>query len=151
MLKFFLGVDPGSSGSIAVLDVNGDIVDCCALKNTDGDVTEFVRTVTERATCVATLESVHSMPRQGVKSTFTFGANYGFVRGVLTAFAVPVTLVSPAKWQGEMQCKSGGDKNVTKAAAQRIWTSFRITHANADALLIAEYGRRIYWRSHAHQ
>jgi hypothetical protein len=45
-----------------------------------------------------------------------------------------------------MQCLTKGDKNVSKAAAQRLWPKLKITHANADALLIAEYGRQFLWQ-----
>jgi hypothetical protein len=37
---------------------------------------------------------------------------------------------------------SKGDKNVTKAKAQQLFTQLKITHATADALLIAEFARR---------
>jgi hypothetical protein len=37
---------------------------------------------------------------------------------------------------------SKGDKNVTKRKAQELFPSLKITHATADALLIAEYLRR---------
>lgn len=64
--------------------------------------------------------------------------------GLLAAYEIPYREVTPQKWQQEMQCRSGGDKNVTKAAAQKRWPSDKITHANADASLIAEYCRRTH-------
>lgn len=75
-------------------------------------------------------------------SSFRFGQSYGFLRGVLVACRVPFDQVTPAKWQRNLGCLSKGDKNVTKAKAQELWPELRITHAIADALLIAEYGRR---------
>jgi hypothetical protein len=42
-----------------------------------------------------------------------------------------------------MQCLTGGDKNISKRRAQELFPSLKITHAVADALLIAEYGRRL--------
>jgi Holliday junction resolvasome RuvABC endonuclease subunit len=83
------------------------------------------------------------MPRQGVSSTFKFGTSYGFLRGVLVALEVPFEAVTPAKWQRSMSCLTKGDKNVTKARAQELFPEVKVTHAIADALLIAEYGRRI--------
>jgi len=38
-------------------------------------------------------------------------------------------------------CLSKGDKNVTKAKAQEQFPNIKVTHATADALLIALYGR----------
>jgi hypothetical protein len=37
-----------------------------------------------------------------------------------------------------------GDKNVTKRMAQQLYPDIKITHANADALLIHEYGKQIH-------
>ena len=42
-----------------------------------------------------------------------------------------------------MSWLSKGDKNVTKSRAQELFPELKITHAIADALLIAEYGRRV--------
>jgi hypothetical protein len=42
-----------------------------------------------------------------------------------------------------MRCLTKGDKNVSKARAQELFPALKITHATADALLIAEYGRRL--------
>ena len=90
----------------------------------------------------ATIELQHAFPKQGVSSTFKFGRNYGFLRGILIALSIPFEEVSPLKWQREMACLSKGDKNITKSRAQELFPSIKITHATSDALLIAEYARR---------
>jgi crossover junction endodeoxyribonuclease RuvC len=84
------------------------------------------------------------MPKQGVSSTFKFGVNYGFLRGMLTAHKIPFEEVTPQKWQKAMGCLSKGNKNVTKAKAQQLFPNLKITHKVADALLIAEYCRRTH-------
>ena len=112
------------------------------LSETPHDIAEFVRA---RSLSIdkAYLEKVGAMPRQGVSSTFKFGTSYGFCLGLLTSLLVPFEEVTPAKWQQVMKCRSGGDKKITKAAAQRLFPRMKVTHKNADALLIAEYGRRV--------
>ena len=138
-----LGVDPGVSGSIVSLERSSGQVDgTIKLCETLHDIAEFVR-VRALSVEMAYLERVHSMPRQGIASTFKFGSSYGFCKGVLTSLLVPFEEVTPAKWQGAMKCKTGGDKRVTKSAAQRLFPRERVTHANAEALLIAECGRRV--------
>ena len=139
--SFYMGIDPGYSGSVAVVDEGGAIFEVIRLDRTEHDVSTAVGVWAPRIQ-MAYLEKVHSMPRQGVSSTFKFGTSYGFCRGVLVSHAIPFTEVTPAKWQQAMGCRSGGDKNVTKAAAQRLWPSEKVTHRTADAMLIAEYGRR---------
>jgi crossover junction endodeoxyribonuclease RuvC len=143
----FLGIDPGKSGAIAVL--GPDWVDTIKLDNTERDIWEFLTSDTRYAAddgqipCFAMLEQVHSMPGQGVASMFKFGQSYGFLRGILIASNIPFETVTPAKWQGVLGCRSKGDKNVTKAKAQELFPSEKVTHATADALLLAEYCRRI--------
>jgi len=56
---------------------------------------------------------------------------------------VPFDTVTPQTWQKALRCLSRGDKNVTKSRAQGLFPNvFKITHANADALLLAHYTRQ---------
>ena len=139
-----LGVDPGLSGGLAVVGTDGS-ADCYKMPPTEKDVWELIWELMGRARITkAYIEKVHSMPHQGVASTFTFGMNYGLLRGFLLALEVPFEVVSPGVWQRAMGCLSKGNKNVTKARAQELYPALgrRITHATADALLIATYGLR---------
>jgi len=144
----FLGVDPGKSGAIAAIDEAGRFVGCVKLKETEQDIWTWVLKTcgvgNGSAGHFAALERVSAMPRQGVASTFKFGQSYGFCRGMLTANRISFEEVSPVKWMTVMRCRTGGDKNITKAAAQRMFPAVKITHANADALLLAEYARRLW-------
>lgn len=141
----YIGIDPGGSGGIAIIDKTTDIMHTCKLSITELDVWEWLNETVDMLDAVATIEQVHAMPKQGVTSSFTFGKNYGFLIGLLTAISIPYKFVTPQKWQKCMQCLTKGDKNISKAAAQRLWPRIKVTHAIADALLIAEYGRNNLW------
>jgi crossover junction endodeoxyribonuclease RuvC len=82
------------------------------------------------------------MPKQGVTSTFTFGRGFGALCMGLTAAEIPYDLVSSMKWMGAMQCRTGGDKSVSKRRAQQLFPQVKVTDYLADSLLIAEYLRR---------
>jgi Holliday junction resolvasome RuvABC endonuclease subunit len=147
----YFGVDPGQSGAIACIDSLRPSENPLSFKlsETERDVWVFLnrcRVLGERTDreleMHAYIERVHSMPKQGVASSFKFGQSYGFLRGLLIACHIPFEEVSPVKWQTAMGCRSAGDKNVTKAMAQQLFPNVKVTHANADALLIAEYCRR---------
>lgn len=142
MGKVFIGVDPGKSGAITALVPGSDPV-IIRLDGTDWDIVEELRDVTTGESCFAMLEKVHSMPGQGVASSFKFGQSFGKLEMLLACLEIPFDYVTPAKWQGDMGCRTKGDKNITKAAAQRLFPSIKITHRNADALLLAEYARRV--------
>jgi len=142
MINVFFGIDPGKSGSISAIWVDGEpCLKSCNLNQTEADVFFWLNGFGSGR--FAVLEKVHAMPKQGVTSSFSFGQSYGFLRGVLTALQIPFVEVSPQKWQKAMGCLTKGDKNVTKQAAQQRWPHLKITHANADSLLIAEYARTV--------
>jgi crossover junction endodeoxyribonuclease RuvC len=141
-MNHYMGIDPGYSGAISVIDERGNLLDTIKLKETEHDVADFVRKW-DHLLMFALLEKVSAMPRQGVSSTFKFGTSYGFCRALLVCYKIPFETVTPAKWQQAMGCRSKGDKNVTKSAAQRLFPRIKVTHATADALLIGEHARLI--------
>jgi crossover junction endodeoxyribonuclease RuvC len=140
--RLFCGVDPGASGAIAVID--GDSQICGIIKNTEtpADLSAFVLSFQATHRLWAMIEQVSAMPKHGVSSTFKFGTSYGLLQGLLIAHGVCWQNVTPRIWQSEMRCLTKGNKNVTKAAAQQLWPQEKITHATADALLLAELCRR---------
>lgn len=140
-----IGIDPGASGGIVFLTTEGSVITATKLDGTETDVASNLRSsiIGSETRPFAFLESVHSMPKQGVASSFKFGQSFGFLRGCLISLEIPFELVTPQAWQKAMGCLTKGDKNVSKAAAQRLFPKEKVTHAIADALLIAEYGRRV--------
>lgn len=136
-----IGIDPGQSGGVAVLASSGGVLWVEAYDHITPH--EIARELKTFVLAKARLEQVGAFPGQGVSSTWKFGQNYGWWLGVLTALEIPFERVTPLKWQTAMSCRTGGDKNVSKARAQELFPGRKITHAIADALLIAEYGRRL--------
>ena len=142
----FFGIDPGKSGAMAATWSDGQpATSVCRFDWTPADQADWLRGF-DLSQAVAVIEKVSSSPQMGVVSAFTFGRSQGFLLGLLTAFRIPYHEVTPQKWQKAMGCLTGGDKNITKHAAQKLWPHLRITHRDADARLIAEYGRRTWGR-----
>lgn len=137
----YIGIDPGLSGGIGVISPNGTYAH--KMPDTERDILDLVKSIASQGPCTCWLERVGPMPKQGVVSVWTFAGSYWGLRMALLAAEIPFDLVPPAKWQGALGCRTGGDKNVSKTKAQQLFPGIKITHAIADALLIAEYGRRI--------
>lgn len=139
----WIGIDPGKSGGIGVIEETsqGVLVTSQKLDATDADVSLFLDQFALTAK-FCFIEKVGATPQMGVCSAFTFGRSFGFLIGLLTAHRIPFDFVTPQKWQKALGCLTGGDKNVSKAAAQRLFPSVTFTHANSDAVLLAEYCRR---------
>ncbi len=142
----FIGIDPGQSGGIAVHAEGCSFA--YKMPDTEADTAELLGEIAAHGgKPLCFIEAVHSMPKQGVASSFKFGRSYGFLRGLLIGLKIPFEEITPQTWQKEMNCRTGGDKNVSKAKAQQLWPELKITHALADALLIAECARRRSLRS----
>jgi crossover junction endodeoxyribonuclease RuvC len=138
----YIGIDPGQGGGIAWIWGATGQIETAKYGETDKILDLFGTFY--NATIV--LERVHSMPKQGVRSVFTFGTNYGWWQGVMTACGCAWQDVEPRVWQRHLGCLTGGQKNVTKAFATKLvaesGSGVRVTHAVADAICLAEYARR---------
>lgn len=157
-MNFVIGVDPGASGAVAILEHGGKLVqvfDMPAVEVKVGGKTkrrvsaemlaaELKLYADQGAT--AWVEHVSAMPGQGVSSMFAFGESFGLARGVLAGLRVPVYTVPPAVWKRELQVNAGKDGSRAKAA--QMWPEqageFKRVKddGRAEACLIAEWGRR---------
>lgn len=141
----YMGIDPGADGALAVVssEIGGPLdVSFMRFKGlTETDICDGIRSFGQKVRFTL-LERVHSFPGMGVSGCFKFGMGFGLLKGALIANQLPFELIQPQAWQKHMKCLSKGDKNVTKALAQRLFPSVKVTHGNADAILIAECCRR---------
>src|SRR5574341_1092496 len=150
----YIGVDPGVSGGIAMVDNLGHFLEAHKMPDTETDLLDLLRRMGAPLYRSAGAPHARAMleranagvfggeRRMGVTSAFTFGKNYGALRIALIAAGIPFDVVSSQQWQKLMACRSGGEKNITKARAQQLFPGVKVTHAIADALLLAEFCRR---------
>lgn len=120
-----------------------------SMPKTERDVWEWVLAVSRRGEVFAVIEKVHAMPGNGVSGMFKFGMGYGGLRMALVAASIPFEDVTPQAWQKAMGVVQRGKtetktqfKNRLKAKAQQLFPDKEVTLSTADALLIAEFGRR---------
>ena len=152
MKHIYVGIDPGASGGIAVIEVEGssEIVSTWAyspekIVNTCFEIADTAGELK----VIACLEKVGAMPGQGVTSMFNFGKNVGFIEGVLSANYIPYQTVPPQKWKKEYSISS--DKNKSVEVCKRLFPNVNLKATErckkdhdgmAEALLMAEYARR---------
>ena len=136
----YLGVDPGQSGGFAIITPGHDPY-VVKMPETEKDIWDALAAfrIWHDSPVICALEAVHSMPGQGVASSFKFGKGYGGLRMALIGLGIPFRDVRPQAWQKALGCLSGGDKRVTRSMAQQLFPSIKVTHAIADALLIAKW------------
>lgn len=150
-MLYVIGIDPGGHGAIAFTSLDGTKRAVYAFNdNTEHDVKGIIQYYKNflGVELKAYIEEVHAMPKDGKVQAFSFGKNYGFWLGLLTALDVPYYPVIPLKWQNGLRLKLRKleykqKKNALKGHAQRLFPMLSPTLDTADALLIAEFGRQI--------
>lgn len=138
MKTLFLGIDPGAAGGIAI--VGQGFAQAWKLTS-ERESIDLLRTHAP-AIAKAYLENVQGFPGSRVDSAVKLAISHGVLRGLLVSCEIDYELIWPRVWQRRMGCMTKGDKNVSKSKAQELWPELRITHAIADALLLAECCRR---------
>ena len=141
MKEFYVGIDPGKFGGIAVLNEEMHI----AMPYSNQALIEVCQMY--QGSCSVTVENVHSMPGQGTVSMFTFGRNFGYILGVLEAFQIPYTLVDPRVWKKYYGLSS--DKQESIAKCKELYPGIYLyptkrckkeSDGMAEAILISRYG-----------
>ena len=158
---YFIGIDPGITGAIAVLDSEGKVAlfdmpvrvrggkvskEVSALKL--GEILrEFVgEKEAEGRKAIICVERVASRPDQGVAGMFSLGDSYGVVRGCVGGLGGFCVDVIPVVWRKGVGLKAGTGKEGSLAGARALFgregLERKKDNGRADALLIAEYARR---------
>jgi len=154
----FCGIDPGLDGALAIIAPGQVTVYPTPTFTVMGgnrnrreyDLSVMVYTLRHQLTVdsMTCLEAVHSMPKQGVASSFSFGRGLGLWEGLLTGLGLPYQKVTPQRWQGLLLAGQPKGKGSSIVVAKGLFPSVRMDrvkdHGLADALLLSEYARRIY-------
>lgn len=152
----YIGIDPGCKGGIAVLNQYSiRHIETFSLEKIElSDVAFYfseMRRQDEKA--IVYLENP-SLPPTNIKRESGTGANVqgytklyrslGQLEGICIAFGYIPELINPRTWQSRLGVLTGGNKNVTKNEAIKLFPFYakregvtRVTHDLADALLIA--------------
>ena len=144
-----IGIDPGVSGALALLDDNNKLIEVV-----DMPVMPFGKTkrqvnaaelgkILPTKAVVAYLEQVSAFPGQGVTAMFNFGMSYGVIQGVLGALQIPVVFVTPQAWKKRAGL-IGKNKDYARTLAQQLYPKANLSYkkniGRAEAILIARYG-----------
>ena len=147
-MSVFIGVDPGITGGIAVLDHDGYIIGLHAMPTMPGPIAKRqivdarkLGAMLKGGTHVA-VEQVGARPGQSVVGMFSFGTSYGIVLGVLGSMGISHQFVMPQRWQKHHALSA--DKEATIGWAMRRWPELTLRKKDdglADALAIADWLR----------
>lgn len=148
----FVGVDPGKKGGIAFIDNDLGTYNAYPMPETRNQIYKLLKElkVTYGETIYAAVELVHSMPKQGVASTFTFGKGCGVVLGVLTALDAIIYEPTPQAWKKVIMAGTDKSKDAAIQVAENLFPDIQLipkgcrvpNDGMAEALLLAEWCRR---------
>ena len=155
MSKVILGIDPGQTGALVWVK-NGVVTQCLDMPtmakltgkgNTVSPILVY-HLISATLPDVVYIEKVHSMPKQGVASSFEFGFGLGILHGVVASCSLKMHLVTPQAWK-----KHHALLKKEKDAARSLAISTHPEAAallarkkdigRADAMLIADYGEAL--------
>ncbi len=150
-----VGIDPGLSGAIAILENNKvlNIFDMPVMaegkKNkrqlNSAQLVNIIKDSTKPdAEIAVVVEQVNAMPGQGVTSMFNFGQTFGAIKGVCAALELPIFFVRPSKWKKHFELiNSSKDSSRTKVIEMYPSLSSQLAKKKdvnkSDAILIARF------------
>ena len=141
-----LAIDPGLNGAYAILGHRGEFIKCDELPRFGKlvDAVNLGLMISSMRPERAVIEKVGAMPKQGVSSTFAFGAAYGIAIGCVAGVGIPLVYVTPGKWKAHFRLL-GKEKDASRELAIRIFPeaashlTLKRHHGRSDALLLARY------------
>ena len=150
-----IGIDPGLSGGIAILEDNIIKVLFDMPVMSDGKknkrqlnsalLVKLIKdNIKDTEDTVMVVEQVNAMPGQGVTSMFNFGQTFGAIKGICAALGLPISFVRPAKWKKHFELiNSSKDASRTKAIEMYPSIAVKLSKKKdvnkSDAVLIARY------------
>jgi crossover junction endodeoxyribonuclease RuvC len=155
--NFILGVDPGLSGALALLNPRTNELKCVwdvptilsgVGNRRQVDVSSLALKLgsysEEIAFCV--MEDVHSTPNDGPVGAFAFGKSTGILIGVVGSMLIPIYFSPPSVWKNCFGLSSDKNKSrelaIKKYPTQAEMFKRKKDDGRAEAALLAEFGKR---------
>ena len=114
------------------------------------DPQEYIKTLKQFNGATVCIEQVHSISKQGIASSFTFGVMYGWLLGMLDTIGVSYQAVSPQKWKKDFGLLRS-DKSKSVEVCQHLLPNANLYRTErckkpddgmAEAALLALYAKR---------
>ena len=151
MTQLTIGIDPGLSGAIAILEGHAgefvSVTDLPVIRDlklawiNGSELQSIILDALGGRTARAMVERVSSMPGQGIASSFQFGVGFGSILSVLQTLHIAIEFVTPAVWKKSYGL--GKDKHASLHKARLLYPTAELNLAKhdgrAEALLIARY------------
>ena len=148
----YIGIDPGISGGIAVINEKNEIKAYKCPRSSDDMALLFQMCIGDTPTDKIRLvmERVWARPTNAVRAAFSYGVNYGQWLGIAATHEVVMNTALPLEWIKWVGCPKALKKNIRKKWLKQkaidLFPSIkRVTLATSDAILITHYAKEEYF------
>jgi hypothetical protein len=148
----YIGIDPGISGGIAVIDTKGKMRAYKCPKSSEDMALLFQVCIggTPPNEIKLLMERVWARPTNAVRAAFSYGTNYGQWLGIAASHEITMNTVIPVEWIKWVGCPKALKKDVRKRwlkeKARELYLNVnKLTLATSDAILITHYAKKEYF------
>jgi hypothetical protein len=152
MTLLFVGVDPGKTGAVAVINERGEPqwVDDMPRLGSELDAKALVEMLRESRNLIAcaAIERTQALPQTPRSVCHSLGMSEGMALAGLLMLEVRILRPRPNEWKRVMRISA--DKAKAKEAAEMMFPAVKhrlqraSDHNRAEALLLADYARRMW-------
>ena len=160
-LKYFVGIDPGTTGAVAILDPNGRLTEVVDLPNSGPepiamDLAALLEAIGRPDELFLGIEMPFAVSAQASASALTQGIGVGVILGVVGTLGLRHERIKPADWKRGLGLPMGKGltstvkKRNSREHAARYWPDMAhrwekaSQDGRAEAALIGEHTRRRY-------
>mgnify|MGYP003147831464 CR=1 FL=1 len=148
----YIGIDPGISGGLAVIDEEGQIraYKCPSSSEDMALLFEVCMGNTAPDNIRLLMERVWARPTNAVRAAFSYGVNYGQWLGITSCNEIKMNTVLPVEWIKWVGCAKALKRDVRKRwlkeRASNLYPEIkRVTLKTSDAILITHYAKKEYF------
>jgi len=157
----YAGIDIGITGAIAAIKGEGEILELwdmpCQIirggkrlrRQVDcGVLADYIDKLIGHGGATVAIEKQGSRPGERATAAHSLGRSYGVIEQALASARIDYRIVTPQTWQHTTGVIKGSGKMGSLTRARELYPtcdqlSRKKDHGRADALLIAEYCRRV--------
>lgn len=141
--RIFIGIDPGDSGAMAVIDSCGNVVETIKFTNFRA-MCKKLKFFAKQGNVTIGIEKVHGFPGMNTKAMTTFMINFGGWLSIIECLDLSGVHIPPRTWMKEVlgSFPKGKSKPTALKYAKRKWPKLRLEkedHGVIDALCVTQY------------
>ena len=147
----YIGIDPGKSGGITMVDGNTFKSYKCPQRTEDMSIL-FSLLIGETSSydVKVLMERVWARPNNAVRAAFAYGVNYGQWLGIIACHEIPLQTCLPNEWISYYGCSKELEyqerKRWLKEKAKSLYPTLNVTLMTADSILITDYAKEVHFK-----